>query len=67
MTLTIGELKEFIADLPEDAPVLIDSIQRGDKTYGSETLDVSFADTMDGKFLSITPATIEVSGAEDEW
>ena len=66
IALTIGELKEFIADLPNNALVLIDSVQRGDNSYGTETLDISYISGMDGNHLHLVPTEIEISPFDEE-
>ena len=61
--LTVGELREFIADVPEDTEVRIASLYNTltEEHYHVSTDDISCSIDAEGSFLVLVPLEIEVS------
>lgn len=61
--LTVGELKEFIADIPNDTEVRIASIYdtATEQYCHVSTDDISCSIDAEGSFLILVPSEIEIS------
>lgn len=61
--LTVGELKEFISDIPDDTEVRIASLYNTitEQHYHVSTDDISCSIDVEGSFLVLVPSEIEVS------
>ena len=61
--LLVGELKEFIKDIPDNAEVRISSIYNTstESSYHVSASDISFCDDAECQFLILEPSEIEIS------
>lgn len=61
--LTVGELREFIADVPDDTEVRIASLYNTmtEEYYHTSTDDITELTDAIGRYLILQPSEIEVS------